>query len=234
MTVSRVDEFLDLYKQLEQALRLRSETSSGKYPATVAALTYSRGMEDYAEDLNAVRETRNLLQHNPKIDGAYLVEPSAETIEFLRKILKMVEEPKLAIDYAVSEKQIYKTDLNASLRKVMRVMKDRGFSHIPVMNGSKVIGVLSVNILFDYFAETGGEIDPEVKVSALADLIAVDKHTNEYYKFMKSDATFDEVDEAFMKRYQGKKRLVAVFLTSNGSADGNLLAMLTPWSVVGK
>ncbi len=234
MNTSRAEEFLDLYKQLEQALKVRSESSGGKYPATVAALTYYRGMEDHAEKLNAVREIRNLLQHNPKIDGAYPVEPSAETISFLRKILEKAAEPKLAIDFAVPEKQIYKTDLNASLQKVMRVMKERGFSHVPVMNGAKVGGVLSVNILFDRFAEECSAFSAEAKVSLLADTLPVEKHSNEYYKFMKGNVTFDEVDEAFMKRYQGSKRLVAVFLTTNGTSSGNLLGMLTPWSVVGK
>lgn len=234
MNIARADEFLDLYKQLEQALKVRSEAANGKYPATVAALTYSHEMEDCAEKLNAVREIRNLLQHNPKIDGAYPVEPSAETIGFLRGILETVAQPKLAIDFAVPEKQIYKTDLNANLHKVMRVMKERGFSHVPVMNGAKVSGVLSVSILFNRFAEDCGAFSAEAKVSLLADTLPVDQHSNEYYKFMKGDVSFDEVEEAFMKRYQGSKRLVAVFLTANGNAGGNLLGMLTPWSVVGK
>ena len=64
--------------------------------------------------------------------------------------------------------------------------------------------------------------------------LPIEKHKNEYYRFMPKNASFVEADEAFEKRDSKGRRLVAIFITEKGKAGEPILAMLTPWSVVGK
>ena len=235
MENSRVEEFLDLYKKLEQLLELFYNNDSGRYDSVVIRYENSRECGSWNDELKSIRHIRNLLQHNPKISGRYIVEPSEETVNILRQIVRQVEHPKKAVDYGVPDKKIYKATLNSGLLKVLQVMKERGFSHVPIIENNCVYGVLSAYTIFEFVTELGMQIlTEETKISAMKEYLPIGKHRNENYVFMPKDATFTEADEAFEKRDSKGRRLVAIFITETGSPKEPLLAMLTPYSVVGK
>ena len=149
----RVDEFLDLYKQLEQLLKEYYGNDSGRYESVVARYENSPASGRLKDKITSIREIRNLLQHTPKINGTYVVEPSAEIVKALRETINQVEHPKLAIDFGVKANQIYKATLNSRLMKVVRVMKERGFSHVPIIEDDKLYGVLSAYSVFEFVTE---------------------------------------------------------------------------------
>ncbi len=235
MANNRVEVFLDLYKQLEQLLKQVYANDSGRYESVVSRYENSKACGSMKDEVTAIREIRNLLQHNPKINGSYIIEPSDNIMDALREVIRQVEHPKLAIDYGVKAKQIYKATLSSGLVKVINVMKERGFSHIPVIEQGKLYGVLSAYSVFEFVTEQGMQILTEdTKVSAMKSYLPIGKHKNEYYLFLPKDATFMDADEAFEKRDSKGRRLVVIFITENGDPDEPILAMLTPWSVVGK
>ena len=61
MKNSSVEEFLDLYKQLEQLLKLKYANDSGRYESVVARYENSRECGNMKDELKAIREIRNLL-----------------------------------------------------------------------------------------------------------------------------------------------------------------------------
>ena len=156
-------------------------------------------------------------------------------IKTLKKIVQKVEHPRMAVDFGVPEKNIYKSTLSSPLMKILKVMKERGFSHVPVVENGKLCGVISPYTILEFITEQGMQIiTEETKVRAMKDYLPIAKHKNEYYTFMSKKATFTDADEAFEKRDSKGRRLVVIFITETGSPDEPLLAMLTPWSVVGK
>lgn len=235
MENDRVEEFLDLYKRLEQLLKQFYGNDSGRYESVVARYENSRDSGDLKDELCAVREIRNLLQHYPKVNGRYIITPSDDVLKALREVIRQVEHPKLAVDFGVRADSIYKATLTTPLMKVIRVMKDRGFSHVPIIEQNKLYGVLSTYTVFEFVTEQDVQIlTEETKVKAMKAYLPIEKHRKEYYLFMPKDATFFDADEAFEKRDSKGRRLVAIFITEHGSPDEPLLSMLTPWSVVGK
>ena len=235
MENDRAEEFLDLYKKLEQLLKQFYANDSGRFESVVARYENSRDCGNMKDELMAIREIRNLLQHNPKMKGNYIVIPSDDIITALRKVIRQLEHPKLAIDFGVKIGAIYKASLGSPLMKVINVMKDKGFSHVPIIEQDKLYGVLSAYSVFEFITEQGVQIlTEETKVKAMKSYLPIDKHRKECYLFMSKKATFIDADEAFEKRDSKGRRLVAIFLTEHGRADEPILAMLTPWSVVGK
>ncbi|MBR6090349.1 MAG: hypothetical protein IKP86_10475 [Anaerolineaceae bacterium] len=235
MENSRVEEFLDLYKQLEQLLKKEYANDSGRYDSVVARYENSKDCGNWGDEIHTIRNIRNLLQHNPKMNGNYVVTPSDDIMAALRAVIQDVEHPKLAIDYGVKTSQMYKTTLSSRLMNVINVMKERGFSQIPVIENNKLYGVISAYAFFDFATEQGVQILTEdTKVKDMKAYLPIDKHRNEYYLFLPRTATFTDADEAFEKRDNKKRRLVAVFITEHGLSDEPVLSMLTPWSVVGK
>lgn len=232
---TRVDYFLDKFKHLESLLEVFYDNDSGRYDSVVIRYENSKACGNLGDELKSIRHIRNLLQHNPKYNGNYIAVPSEDMIITLDKIIQQVEKPQMAIDYGVPEKYIYKATLSSSLMKVLKVMKERGFSHIPVIENRKLYGVISPYTILEFITEQGMQIiTEETKVNAMKDYLAIEKHKNEYYRFMSQNATFTDADEAFEKRDSKKRRLVVIFITETGSPDEPLLAMLTPYSVVGK
>lgn len=235
MESDRVEKFLDLYKKLEQLLKQLYANDSGRYDSVIVRYENSLTDSVIRDELKSIREVRNVLQHNPKVSGSYIVEPSPEVTAALEKIIRQIEHPKLAIDFGVKANQIYKATLESKLLKVISVMKERGFSHIPVIENNKLYGVLSAYTVFEFVTEQGMQIITEdTKVSAMKHYLPIKNHKNEYYLFLPKKATFTEADEAFEKRDSKGRRLVVIFITEHGKPDEPLLAMLTPWSVVGK
>lgn len=229
MADTRVDEFLDLYKRFEQALKLNFFSDSGKYESVVARYENSRASGELKEEIGAIREIRNLLQHKPKINGHYIVEPSDEVMNVLREAVQQAEHPKLAIDFGVKAEQMYKTTLSSSLLRVIGVMKERGFTHVPVIENNKLYGVVSSYTVFEFATEQDLQILTETtKVSAMKAYLPVAKHKNEYYLFMSRKATFNDAYEAFDNRDSKGRRLAVIFITEEGRADEPILAMLTP------
>ena len=164
---SRVDEFLDLYKKLEQLLKLAYSNDSGRFESVVTRYENSRECGDLKDKLSSIRDIRNLLQHNPKINNRYIVTPSDDIMTALRAIIEQVESPRLALYYGVPEDKIYKATLGSGLMKVMNVMKDRGFSHIPVVENNKLYGVLSSYTVLEFITEQGVQILTEETKSVL-------------------------------------------------------------------
>ncbi len=235
MSNDRVEEFLDLYKKLEQLLKDYYGNDHGRYESVVARYEHSRAIGKKRDEISAAREIRNLLQHNPKINGSYVAAPTDEIINALKEVIREIEHPKLAIDFGVGGSQVYKTTLSSSLMKVIRVMKERGFSHIPVIENNKIYGVISPYTVFEFLTEQGVQIlTEETKVLDMKAYLPIDKQKNEYYIFLPKTATFTDADEAFDKRDSKKRRLSVIFITEHGQPNEPMLAMLTPWSVVGK
>ncbi len=235
MANQSVEDFLDLYKRLEQLLKSYYGNDNGHYESVVARFENSRAAGKQKDAIKAIREIRNLIQHSPKIAGKYIVEPSDEIMKELCQVIQSLEHPRLAIDFGVRESHIYKTYTDYSLLKVFHVMKERGFSHVPVLENGKFFGVLSAYTVFEFVAQLGMTVLSETtKVNAMRDYLPIEKHRNEYYLFMPRTTTFYDAVEAFVKRDNKGRRLVVIFITENGRPDEQILSMLTPWSVVGK
>lgn len=235
MANDRVEEFLDLYKKLEQLLKMYYANDRGKYESVVVRFENSHECRDHKNELTAIREIRNLLQHNPKVGGRYIVEPSDEIMNGLREVIRLIENPRLAIDFGIKERHIYKATLKSGMMKVLRVMNERGYSHIPVMDNGVLFGVISSYTLFEFITEQGMQIlTEETPINAMRDYLPINRHKQEFFLFMSRQATFKDADEAFERRDSKGRRLSAIFITENGRPEEHILAMLTPWSVVGK
>lgn len=229
----RSGEFLNLYKQLEQVLKSKYEQEGGRYESPVVRFENSQEGRYYKEELNTIREIRNLLQHLPMVDGQYPVEPSAEVLDSLKEIIQNVTHPIKALDFAVQGEHIYKASMNSNLKQVTAVMSEHGYSHVPVFEGNNMFGVLSVSSVFDCLARKGSDFFTEdTKVGDLREFLPFEDHQHEFFMFTPRDALLYDVREMFETTYQHSKRLVIVFITENGRKTERLLGLISPWNVL--
>jgi len=227
--------FLDLYKQLEQTLKGRNSYYNSRYESPVIRFQNSSEGKAWRDELDTIRDIRNLLTHAPKVNGKYPVEPSEEIGAALQEILRSVEEPKKAIEYATWAEKILVTTPNSEVVPLMRMMELRGFSHVPVVKGEEVTGVFSTSTVFSYLIKNSYTMADDMKVSAFGDLLKINNHSTEFFDFASRDALYSEILEMFDTNYKKReKRLAIIFITRNGRRNEKLEGLITPWDVLGK
>ena len=219
---SRIDVFLDLYKQLEDALEDKYRNARRHYSSVVFEFIKDTDSEPVRDKLEICREIRNLLTHSANLDGEPIVEPSAPVVAAMEEVLEFVRRPPLALEFATKGDQVMKAHMHQRVLRLMEVMDKNGYSHIPVMENGQFRGVFSVGTVFQYILQSGGKgIQADTTVAQLGN-----------YEFVARNATYLSVRRIF-ERVRGKnKRVSVVFVTEHGSPGEPLLGMLTPWDVL--
>lgn len=229
----RSDEFIDLYKQLEDELEVKFSTAKQRrYSSVVFEYINHYESAPVRETLNLCREIRNLMTHNANLGGEPIVEPSEPVVEALREALDYVCRPPLALDFATKGSSIRCARLSSRVLNLMESMDKSGFSHIPVIEKEKFLGVFSVSTIFScILRDPTLRITKETTLSQLGKMLAVEKHV-ENFAFVDEKTTCIEARRMFEKIRGRNKRLSVIFITKTGSRDEPLLGMLTPWDVM--
>lgn len=227
------DEFLNLYKTLEELLSEKYSDRLRNYGSVVVQFTNDVEGKQFKDKLNLCREIRNLLSHHPEVNGENIVEPSQAMIDILNEVIDYVKRPPLAISYATPFENLLKASINNNVLTIMKKMERRGFSHVPVIESGKFIGVFSIGTIFMYISagKPVGNIE-DMEIGDFMQYLPIDAHTTERFRFMSKDTTVVDVKNVFEQPHQRSRRLAAVFITDNGSQGGKLLGMITPWDIL--
>jgi len=230
---SRSEEFLKVYRMLESALEKKYGNGTHSGSVVFDYIRENPDSEPFRHDLNICREIRNILSHNADAVGEAVVEPSEAIIATLTQILKHVLAPPLAIEYGTPCERIMCAHPNDMVMEIMHRMNNMGFSHVPILDGKKLVGVFSVGGLFNYLERKGlNSLSDGTRMWQLKEVLGFDTHGAERYLFMSEQTSIVQVRAAFEKRSERNCRLSAVFITRSGRSDEPLLAMLTPWDAL--
>lgn len=227
--MSRCEEFLNLYRDLEEYLAAKA---GGSRTGLIQHFSAGEGYR-YREELDVFREMRNLLSHHGRIGDAYIVEPSAEAVEKLREIVEFAKNPPIAMQAAVETKDLFMAKNSDKVAWVAEKMEILGFSHVPVASEHGVLsGVFSAGTLFSYL-RSGAEKDlRSLHIGDIAEIIRPEAHITEQYAFVDRNATCYKIKKLFNSEGPDVRRVAAVFVTSNGRKNGTLLGMITPWDII--
>ena len=230
--MNRADDFLEHYRVLEEELT-RKYHCDEKSGSPVVRFLSEKESKPYREKLNMCREIRNFLSHQSELDGEPLVEPSEGIVRFLQEVTDYLQRPPLALSYATQFADILKASPKNKVITVMKKMQKSGFSHVPVLDGSVMIGIFSIGTFFSYALKNNlTALNDNMLIEDFQELLPPDRHENERFLFLPPETTLFDVKNEFEKRSQRSKRLAVIFITDNGSIGGRIEGMLTPWDVV--
>lgn len=226
MPQRRTEEFIDLYKRLESALRANFDLDPNDSPVYWAARNHVE-LRRMRDDLDCCREIRNLLSHNPTIGGTYAVEPSDAAIDALRQAIERVERPPLALDEGVRCPGVFTRALDDLVRPALQEMVAKDYSHVPIVDDGRVVGVFSAsNLLTLHAMRTSVLIDDATRFADLADALPLDAH-RELFPFVPRDATVYALADLIESADDRDERIGLVFVTQNGNASERLLGIVS-------
>lgn len=228
----KTEKFLEIYKELEELLALQYTANERKYTSPIMEYINDKSNPYYREELNTCREIRNLLAHHADIGGKAIVEPSDEVLQLMEEIFRYVSDPPLALDCATPFERVLTATPDQKAYSVMFKMKGRGFSHVPVMEYGKFVGIFSVSTPFAYALQYSKGMGREFTIADFGELLYIENHCTERFMFADKNMTVRKAGRAFETVGSNKKRLAMILITEHGRMNEPILGVLTPFDVL--
>ncbi len=231
--MSKADLFLELYKTLEQLLEVKYSDGRKLPGSTVMRYYNDEESKKWREELNICREMRNVLSHHADIGGQPVFEPSDAVINVLRRIIDEVKNPPVAMNFATPAPQIFFCKYDDKVEYAVRRMKEKGYSHLPVIENGKLVGVFSVGTLFSMMGKYGIErFQSGVLIRDFKEFLPIDKHLTESFAFVAKDSPYSSLKHKFSAKGPKHRRLAALFVTETGRENERILGIITPWDMI--
>lgn len=231
--MSNADAFLELYKNLEELLEVRYSDGRKYAGSTVMRFYNDEDGKKWREELNVCREMRNMLSHHADIDGQPVFEPSDAVLRVLENIIEDVKNPPVAMSIATPAKSLLTCSYGDKAEDVMRKMKECGYSHVPVIEDGRLVGVFSVGTAFSMIEKYGlDRFRSNVLIGELAEFLPIDRHMTESFGFTADTTPYRSLRNRFAGNGPKNRRLAALFVTQNGRENGKVLGIITPWDMI--
>ncbi len=233
--MNRAEHFLELYRQLEDLLRIRYDTGNASSRRENAVLRFMNTQEGkrFKDELDLCREVRNLLSHRSQFEGESPVTPAEALIRFLEGLVAYLSDPPTAIGMATKTGDLLLATRESRVTDLLATMEKSGYSHVPVVEGKCLYGVFSTGVFGAHFRkEPNRPLGADAQIESLYPYLPIAKHAGEQYAFVSANAAYETVKHLFASKGPYKKRMAAVFVTKNGKRDEPLLGMITPWDVL--
>lgn len=231
MQNAKVEEFLKLYAQLENGIRQRFDVPREKeYKSSLYWAENQPGFPVLPHVLQTFRRTRNLLDHPESCEGDFPVIPTDALISVLKEALRTIDAPKRAEEIGVRFGDICCASMNDRVLPIMRIMEERSFTHIPILEDKRVIGIFSENTLLSHMIRNEiSLIDDSTTFEEMAELLPIEAHASETFGFIARNALAAEVSAKFQASFAKGERLGMLFVTANGKPNERLLGIITAW-----
>lgn len=229
-------EFVNTYNNLDKFMRENLKKDiyvSHNYLLKQMVQKGNKEIEKHYEDLKIFSNLRNTIVHENSFGGKAIAEPHKDILKLYKDIVKEIITPRNALDtLAVEFKDLYTEILNSNTLDVVKEMHAKGFSNVPIMRKNKIIGVFSENTIFAKVARDGFLKDLSTsKINDFRDHISLTEGISEYYVFIDKNATALDATDLFLNNTLKRRRIGAIFVTKDGTANSKVLGMITPWDI---
>ena len=227
--MSNVESFIEKYKNLEQIIR--TEYSLDASISLDSAIDNDYRLKKDRKDLRLLRDIRNLLQHQEKIKGKYIIEPIPETLELLDNLIIKFKNKQRCIDYCIKKQNICYRKFNDNISDAIIEMNMNSYTHIPILDNDVVQGIFNENSIFNYLADNK-IIEIDGTFEDIANYLSLNARKNEEYKFIDKNYKVEKLKQDIEDAKKRNKRLDIAFITENGKQTEKLLGLITIWDII--
>ena len=227
--MNNYEKFIEKYKELEYVVSKQYNIS--KNGSEISFLERRPEFSKYRKELEYCRDVRIFLQHETKIDKEFAIIPSDEMIELITKIIDLVKNPITCLKISKKINEIYYKSENDYVVSSMLAMNHKKYTHIPIIENNKVIGVFSKTSIFNLLLEEDiSFLNSSLKFKDIKKYISLD---TEKYIFCNSDMNVKEMEEKIVSEFRNGNKVSMIFLTSNGKENGEFIGLFTPFDIMG-
>ena len=227
------NRFINVYNELSEYME--DQLHLKDYRSHVQMLNImskkSQIIKNHYDELRTFANLRNVIIHDSTSKFNPIAEPHREVVERYEYILNRLTNPTTAYDIATKSDDLVFAHKNMRLIDCIKIMHDKNYSYMPVMEKQKFVGVLSGDSIFTYMRKNHIiTIYEDFQVGDLGDSIT--EHMDERYSFVGKDALVDDIIYMYNNDIKDGRRLGAVFVTNNGNADEKIIGMISAWDLI--
>jgi predicted transcriptional regulator len=185
-------------------------------------------VRQFRKRLKSLGNLRNLLVHDHEHDKEIAV-PTERTVRGLETLAETITSPPPLL--TVAAKPVRTCRPSDRVGAAARVMHDNSFSQLPVLDGEKLVGLLTGETIARWLA---ARLDGNVGILEEEPVGKVLEHQEEagYVLVAKTATVFDGLNE-FDQSLRSGTTLQAVIVTANGQATETPLGIVTPSDIPG-
>jgi hypothetical protein len=212
------------------------EKAAGKFFGTGSedAVSLLRGearFAEYWEQLEYCRRVCALLCRSERINGDYALYPSDAMLQLLETVLRKLEHPETTLDIMTPVNSLLVADEDSNVLAMMRSMRERKLSHVPLLEHRRVASVFSVETIFQATLDRQLHVTDKTVMRDLDAYLPFEKHLNHAYRFVEGTADLRAVQAFFDEGYTREGKLKLLLVTEDGRADSPLLGVVTPYDI---
>lgn len=227
-----IEQYIEEYKKLEEAVRRVHGVENHDSIVTVLKKRFPND----STVIQSCAELRNFYAHNAKLNKRFIADVSDEAIQYVERLTRNVNNRQKCGERCIKFKDIFWKSLNDNVRDTMTTMQKKLYTHVPILDGRKVIGVFDENSLFSFLAAQDDGIcifDDKLSFADLKEHIKLDNREMEEFSFFPINKFTDEAAEEFNNAQHRGKRIGLMLLTASGKPTDNLQGIITPWDIIG-
>lgn len=231
--------FLEEFKDLEQTtFKIYKQLigySSENRPTINTALTKlaKKGIypyNKYEDDFAYCRKIRNLFSHRP-IDAVII---SEYVYNLLKELNKMVKNPLKAIDIAIKKPDLYCRTLEDNIKDTIVIMKNKTYTHIPIIKNKKIIGVFCEKTLVNYISkEKRLALETINCFNNIKNYLNIEDYESTV-KIINKNVKINQILTIFKDSFENRENIECLLVTDDGTKNGELLGIITIWDILNK
>ncbi|MCT4595697.1 MAG: CBS domain-containing protein [Anaeromicrobium sp.] len=236
--MNRVDEFIRTYNDLDR--EIKNTLKLDKHISHMKALDIlSKKSDLIARNLDVLKQyarLRNCIVHDTISGvGQAIAVPLAEVVERYKSILNRFKNPLTVYDICTHRSKLLVASPKSIAIDVMQAMESLLISRVPIVENENVVGIFNGNVLIYYLANTKNySISKDTTMDELMEFTKLDYNRKEQFDFADKNLNVYDAEKYFKKRNKDNHKLVALFITSDGTKQGRLLGLLTEWDLFNK
>lgn len=225
--MSRFDQFLEAYRQIEDGLRKTTGLFDGGVSFSKlmdSARQKSRVVDRNYAFMRTVHELRNVLIHRGQ-RGATLAEPTETVVRESEAIANALTRPPPLPKEVFHPVRVFPA--GSPLGEALRFIRQNDFSQVPVVNDDKFESLLTTNSIARWLAKSVDEEIVEIKEKPLSEVLQAREDVSEH-RFCSSKVDCETVIALFDEARERGELLQAVLLTDNGKPGAVIRGIVTP------
>lgn len=232
MNKENVNKFRELFVEFEKLTKKKLNTNKIDTRDAIDKLKNNRITPYYKEYefMHFCRDCRNRISH-VNDDYKYIIYTD-EFITKLERIIDQIKNPPTV--YEMSTHPVVSAYSTDYVKKIMNEMIDKNYTHIPIYDNEKLIGIFSEGCIFNYLMNNDNiDISNNTKFEDIKECISI-TNSKELVKFVSKNKLYDKIVNEFIENYKFGNRLSCVMVTENGKCFEKIEGIITAWDIIGR
>ncbi len=224
----KADDFLEYFNEIEKYLNNKDDNSNIGFTRLIGKYQDSdKIIRQYAGELMHLKDIRNLLVHN----NNYYAIPNEFSLEKIKNIRdKVINPPKV---YPLFNSKVETVSNQQPIIKVIKFMKERSYSQIPVVNNdNQFLDLITNNAISRWIGSLADKDRAQIifEQALVKDVLDYEEESS-VFEFISKEALIVDVIDKFEESQKKGKKLEAIFITDSGKKSEKLLDILTSWDL---